>query len=104
MRMHAHVYACMHMPPHGQALFDSFKEGILTKLDGLQLPPAALDALIDFFGASNVAEMTGRSHRLLRTTASGGRVEYTLTARAEKGAPQNKINLRERARFQSGRR
>lgn len=37
-----------------------------TKLDGLGLPAAALDELIDYFGAEHVAEMTGRQKRLIK--------------------------------------
>lgn len=39
---------------------------MIEKLDKLDLPPSALDALIDYFGAEHVAEMTGRSKRMLK--------------------------------------
>ena len=46
--------------------------------------------------------MTGRTHRLVKTHAADGTSAFTLTSRAERGTPQSKINLVERARFQSG--
>jgi len=75
-----------------------FKRIIQQKLDALKLPPAALDSLIDYFGVEHVAEMTGRQKRLQRRT--DGSFEYV--SRAERGVSLAKINLRERARFQSG--
>ena len=78
--------------------WDAFRQDVGRKLDELALPPAALDALLDFFGAEHVAEMTGRSHRLLRS-ADGG---YRLVSRAEPGVALANLNLTERARFQRG--
>ena len=75
-----------------------FRQTVDRKLDDLALPPAALDALLDFFGAQHVAEMTGRSHRLQRS-ADGG---YRLVSRAEQGVALANLNLTERARFQRG--
>ena len=76
----------------------AFRQAVDRKLDDLALPPTALDALLDFFGAQHVAEMTGRSHRLQRS-ADGG---YRLVSRAEQGVALANLNLTERARFQRG--
>ena len=79
-------------------LFAGFRTEISSELDMLSLPPTALDALIDYFGAKHVAEMTGRSHRLQRAADSS----YALVSRAERGVPLSEINLKERERFQRG--
>ena len=83
-------------------LFASLRRRVKQQLDALNLPAAALDELVNYFGPSNVAEMTGRSHRLLKETAANGRERYVLRARAEKGVPHAKMNVVERQRFQSG--
>lgn len=83
-------------------LFGYLRHRVKQQLDALNLPAAALDELVNYFGPSNVAEMTGRSHRLLKETAANGREQYVLRARAEKGVPHAKMNVVERQRFQSG--
>jgi len=81
------------------ASFNAFRDEVIEKLDKLDLPPSALDALIDYFGAEHVAEMTGRSKRMLKASGGSG---YVLCSRAERGTPASRINLAERKRFQSG--
>lgn len=76
----------------------TFRQGVLSRLANIDLPPSAIDALIDYFGA-NVAEMTGRAKRLLRKADGSG---YRLVTRSERGVPVSGINLLERQRFQSG--
>jgi hypothetical protein len=83
-------------------LFGYLRHRVKQQLDALNLPAAALDELVNYFGPSNVAEMTGRSHRLLKETAANGREQFVLRARAEKGVPHAKMNVVERQRFQSG--
>ncbi len=80
---------------HGMSMFSFAIKGMLK---ALSLPPAALDSLINYFGASNVAEMTGRQHRLVKRTNG----KYAYVSRAERGVGVAKINLLERARFQRG--
>lgn len=50
----------------------------------LRLLPSPLDALIDALGgAQEVAEMTGRRGRLVRSSRTGGRLKYELRAEHE---------------------
>jgi hypothetical protein len=77
----------------------TFRAGVQTRMASIDFPPSALDALIDYFGATNVAEMTGRTKRLLRAPDGTG---YRLVARSERGTPAARINLLKRSRFQSG--
>ena len=76
-----------------------FERGVLSRLNALSLPPSAIDALISYFGPSNVAEMTGRSKRLLPAANGSG---FVYASRAEKGVSLANVNLVERARFQRG--
>ena len=46
--------------PLGSYELSGIKRILMGKADALNLPPAALDALIEYFGVEHVAEMTGR--------------------------------------------
>eukprot|EP00966_Prymnesium_polylepis_P183631 4255915-Prymnesium_polylepis.2 len=61
-------------------MYTAFRAQVVAQLDALELPPAALDELVNYFGAGNVAEMTGRHHRLVRSSAG----TYKLATRAER--------------------
>ncbi|MGD9560846.1 MAG: strawberry notch family protein [Pyrinomonadaceae bacterium] len=71
---------------------------LLDKLSILEVPEHPLDQLVNYFGVENVAEMTGRKRRLIRTTS--GKVEYRPRQLA--GVPSKLINLHEKNAFQNG--
>ncbi|HMM79242.1 MAG TPA: strawberry notch family protein [Pyrinomonadaceae bacterium] len=71
---------------------------LLDKLSVLEVPEHPLDQLLDYFGVENVAEMTGRKKRLIRTTS--GTLEYRPRQLA--GVPSKLINLHEKNAFQNG--
>ena len=73
------------------------KRELLDRLSVLEVPEHPLDQLVNYFGTENVAEMTGRKKRLIRTFA--GRLEYR--ARQIPGVPNRLINLHEKNCFQN---
>ncbi len=73
------------------------KRELLDRLSVLEVPEHPLDQLVNYFGTENVAEMTGRKKRLIRTF--GGRLEYR--ARQIPGVPNRLINLHEKNCFQN---
>ena len=81
-------------------------KGILLELiDGLDLPPNALDELIDELGGpTQVAEMTGRRWRVVRR---GGRLRRELRVKTDSSFSSPRIrrtgvNIAEKRLFQSG--
>jgi hypothetical protein len=73
------------------------KRELLDRLSLLEVPEHPLDHLVNYFGTENVAEMTGRKKRLIRTLS--GRLEYR--ARQIPGVPNRLINLHEKNCFQN---
>lgn len=73
------------------------KRELLDRLSLLEIPEHPLDQLVNYFGTENVAEMTGRKKRLIRTLS--GRFEYR--ARQIPGVPNRLINLHEKNCFQN---
>ncbi|MDI1242874.1 MAG: strawberry notch family protein [bacterium] len=71
---------------------------LLDKLSILEVPEHPLDQLVNYFGVENIAEMTGRKKRLIRT--SSGTLEYRQRQLA--GVPSKLINLHEKNAFQKG--
>jgi hypothetical protein len=71
---------------------------LLDKLSILEVPEHPLDQLVNYFGVENIAEMTGRKKRLIRTTS--GTLEYRPRQLA--GVPSKLINLHEKNAFQKG--
>lgn len=71
---------------------------LLDKLSVLEVPEHPLDQLVNYFGVENVAEMTGRKKRLIRTAK--GTLEYR--PRQLTGVPSKLINLYEKNAFQNG--
>ncbi|MBX3295866.1 MAG: strawberry notch family protein [Acidobacteria bacterium] len=71
---------------------------LLDKLSVLEVPEHPLDQLANYFGVENVAEMTGRKKRLIRT--ANGTLEYR--PRQLPGVPSKLINLHEKNAFQNG--
>ncbi len=73
------------------------KQEVIDGLSALELPENPLDQLVNHFGERNVAELTGRTRRLIRDPR--GRVEYKK--RAPEGVAMHRTNVHEMAQFQS---
>lgn len=73
------------------------KRELLDRLSVLEIPEHPLDQLVNYFGTENVAEMTGRKKRLIRTLS--GKLEYRN--RQIPGVPNRLINLHEKNCFQN---
>jgi hypothetical protein len=70
-------------------------------VNALELPPAALDVLIDELGGKKaVAEMTGRKSRMVRS-ADGRRFVLEARAKPESSEMEN-LNVSERNAFMDG--
>jgi len=80
----------------GEAL--RMKQLLIDGLSALELPENPLDQLVNHFGERNVAELTGRTRRLIRD--SQGRVQYKK--RAPEGVAMHRTNVHEMEQFQSG--
>src|SRR6185295_19995120 len=74
------------------------KQEVIDGLSALELPENPLDQLVNHFGERNVAELTGRTRRLIRD--SQGRVQYKK--RAPEGVAMHRTNVHEMEQFQSG--
>jgi len=74
------------------------KQQIIDGLSALELPENPLDQLVNHLGERNVAELTGRTRRLIRD--SQGRVQYKK--RAPEGVAMHRTNVHEMEQFQSG--
>jgi P-loop containing NTP hydrolase pore-1/C-terminal domain on Strawberry notch homologue len=74
------------------------KQQIIDGLSALELPENPLDQLVNHFGERSVAELTGRTRRLIRD--SQGRVQYKK--RAPEGVAMHRTNVHEMEQFQSG--
>src|SRR5438552_9262538 len=75
------------------------KQELIDGLSALELPENPLDQLVNHFGESNVAELTGRTRRLIRDPRNG-QVQYKK--RAPEGIAMDRTNLFEMEQFQSG--
>ena len=78
----------------GEAL--ELKQKLLEKLAGAPSLPGALDTIVQHFGTEQVAEVSGRKRRIVKTTDSDGRERYSLETRPPAA------NLNETAAFQDG--
>ncbi len=76
------------------------RQNLIDGLSALELPENPLDQLVNHFGARNVAELTGRTRRLIRDPQTG-RVEYKK--RAPEGVAMDRTNVYEMEQFQQGR-
>src|SRR5947207_11926690 len=74
------------------------KQAVIDGLSALELPENPLDQLVNHFGERNVAELTGRTRRLIRD--SRGHVEFKK--RAPEGVAMHRTNVHEMEQFQSG--
>ena len=75
------------------------KQELIDGLSALELPENPLDQLVNHFGERNVAELTGRTRRLIRDPRNG-QVQYKK--RAPEGVAMDRTNVYETAQFQSG--
>jgi protein strawberry notch len=75
------------------------KQDLIDGLSALELPENPLDQLVNHFGERNVAELTGRTRRLIRDSRNG-QVQYKK--RAPEGVAMDRTNVYEMAQFQSG--
>lgn len=76
------------------------KSKLLTELQELKLPANALDEMVDLLGGvKNVAEMSGRSHRMKRR--KNGTLAYVARA-DELRCPVEQANMFEQVYFQKG--
>ncbi len=74
------------------------KQEVIDGLSALELPENPLDQLVNHFSERNVAELTGRTRRLIRD--SRGHVEYKK--RAPEGVAMHRTNVHEMEQFQLG--
>jgi hypothetical protein len=74
------------------------KQAVIDGLSALELPENPLDQLVNHFGERQVAELTGRTRRLIRDQR--GRVEYKK--RAPEGVAMHRTNVHEMEQFQAG--
>jgi C-terminal domain on Strawberry notch homologue/P-loop containing NTP hydrolase pore-1 len=75
------------------------KQEVIDGLSALELPENPLDQLVNHSGERNVAELTGRTRRLIRDSRSG-RVLYKK--RNPEGVAMHRTNVHEMDQFQSG--
>jgi hypothetical protein len=75
------------------------KEQLLIGLSALQLPENPLDQIVNHFGESEVAELTGRTRRLIRDRKTG---HVTYKKRAPEGIAMHAVNVHEMDQFQAG--
>ncbi|KOO26177.1 hypothetical protein Ctob_004022 [Chrysochromulina tobinii] len=77
------------------------RQRLVDEVNALELPPAALDVLIDELGGKKaVAEMTGRKSRMVRS-ADGRRFVLEARAKPESSEMEN-LNVSERNAFMDG--
>ena len=85
---------------------------LLRSIRDLDLPPNPLDDIIDRFGVENVAEMTGRSGRILRKSGSkfrytkrfgqSSKASYGLSMPTNSEDESDSLNIKERKMFMDG--
>ena len=88
------------------------REELLKSIKALDLPPNPLDDIIDRFGVENVAEMTGRSGRILRKSDGntfrytkrfgGSQTSYGLSTPVNREDESDCLNVKERKLFMDG--
>ncbi|MCI0393248.1 MAG: strawberry notch family protein [Acidobacteria bacterium] len=75
------------------------KQELLDGLSALHLPENPLDQIVNYFGEGCVAELTGRTRRLIRDPKTG---KVTYKKRAPEGVAMDRANVHEMRQFQSG--
>lgn len=91
-------------PPDPLPPLVEMRQTLLDENQSLNLPPNPLDDLLDRFGVDNVAEMTGRTVRMVRKEGSFvlmRRVTVTNNGPASQD-DSDRLNLVERRSFQEG--
>lgn len=73
------------------------KNRLLKRLEGMQMPEAALDQIVNRYGPANVAELTGRAQRIIE----GEDGKKVLEKRKAEGSG-NSVNVEEARQFQDG--
>ncbi len=73
------------------------KQELIDGLSALELPENPLDQLVNHFGESNVAELTGRTRRLIRDSRTG---QMQYKKRAPEGVAMDRTNVYEMEQFQ----
>ena len=76
------------------------KQALLDGLSALHLPENPLDQIVNHFGEDEVAELTGRTRRIIRDKATG---EVKYKRRAPDGVAMHRANVYQMAEFQAGR-
>ncbi len=76
------------------------KQKLIDGLSALHLPENPLDQLVNRFGETHVAEITGRTRRLIGDPKTG-KVEYKK--RAPEGVAMQRVNVHSMEQFQKGR-
>lgn len=74
------------------------KQELIDGLSALELPENPLDQLVNHFGENNVAELTGRTRRLIRDSRTG---QMQYKKRAPEGVAMDRTNVYEMEQFQS---
>lgn len=59
------------------------RDDLIERIGAINMPDAPIDMIINKFGTKNVAEITGRSKRLERTTSSNGSEKVILAKRTD---------------------
>ena len=77
----------------------AMRQNLIDGLSALELPENPLDQLVNHFGERNVAELTGRTRRLIRDARTGC-VQYKK--RAPEGVAMDRTNVYEMEQFQCG--
>ena len=75
----------------------AMREELLAKINDISIPEGPLDMLINHFGAENVAEITGRSSRVVNKADKNGNIHKELESRNSA-----KANIAETKAFQDG--
>lgn len=73
------------------------RDELLSKINEISIPEGPLDMIINHFGADNVAEITGRSSRVIDKTDESGNTQKVLERRNS-----NSANIAEAKDFQDG--
>jgi hypothetical protein len=86
--------------PSTPEIYAKAQEQLLAYAKSIELPPSPLDDIIDQLGGpSEVAEMTGRSQRVIRSKKSK---DAFILANRSSASDADRINIEERKAFQTG--